>query len=61
MHQPQAKAARHRNDSQFRRLLEVIPAAACTTDAAGLITDFNWRAVGLWGREPKRNDPVDRY
>jgi len=42
-------------------LLEVIPAAAYTTDAEGLITQFNHRAVGLWGREPKLDDPIDRY
>jgi PAS domain-containing protein len=61
MHQLQAEAARPRYDSLFRRLLEVIPAAAYTTDAEGLITDFNRRAVQLWGREPRRNHPVDRY
>ncbi len=55
------ESPRDRNDSQFRRLLEVLPAAAYTCDAEGLITDFNQRAVELWGREPKRNDPVDRY
>jgi PAS domain-containing protein len=43
------------------RLLDVLPAAAYTTDAAGLITDFNRRAVELWGREPLRNNPLDRY
>jgi PAS domain-containing protein len=48
-------------EPHFRRLLEVLPAAAYTTDAAGLITDFNRRAVELWGREPKLFDPVDRY
>jgi PAS domain-containing protein len=57
----QDEAARHWNDPQFRRLLEVIPAAAYTTDAEGLITDFNRRAVEVWGREPKLNDPIDRY
>jgi len=50
-----------RNDSQFRRLLEVLPAAAYTCDAEGLVTYFNQRAVELWGREPRVNDPIDRY
>jgi PAS domain-containing protein len=54
-------AARHRNDSQFRRLLDVMPAAAYTTDAEGLITYFNERAAEVWGRGPKLNDPADRY
>ena len=49
------------NASQFRRLLEVLPAAAYTCDADGLITDFNQRAVEAWGRAPTLNDPLDRY
>ena len=49
------------SDPPFRRLLEVLPAAAYTTDAEGLITAFNRRAVDLWGRAPKLNDPIDRY
>ena len=61
LHEKQAESAGHRDDLQFRRLLEVMPAAAYTTDAEGLITYFNQRAVELWGREPKLNDPVDRY
>ena len=56
-----AESARHRNGPQFRRLLEVMPAAAYTCDAEGLITYFNQRAVEVWGREPKVNDPIDRY
>jgi signal transduction histidine kinase len=49
------------SDSQFRRLLEKLPAAAYTCDAGGLITYFNRRAVELWGRAPSINDPVDRF
>src|SRR5947207_2030156 len=48
-------------DLEFRRLLAKLPAAAYTCDADGLITYFNERAVGLWGREPKLNDSVDRF
>ena len=46
---------------QFRRLLEKLPAGAYTCDPEGLITYFNQRAVQLWGRAPRLNDPVDRY
>ncbi len=53
--------AQPRGEPEFDRLLEVIPAAAYTTDAQGLITAFNQRAVEVWGRAPKLNDPVDRY
>ena len=52
---------RRGHDAQFRRVLEVMPAAAYTCDADGLITYFNERAVDVWGREPKVNDPIDRY
>ena len=49
------------SDSAFRRLVEMMPAAAYTCDAEGLITSFNERAVELWGRAPKLQDPMDRY
>jgi PAS domain S-box-containing protein len=52
---------RHRSNLEFRRLLDKLPAAAYTCDAEGLITYFNSHAVALWGREPKRNDPMDRF
>jgi hypothetical protein len=52
---------RQRGDEDFRRLLGKLPAAAYTCDADGLITFFNRHAVELWGREPKLNDPVDRF
>ncbi|HEV3168323.1 MAG TPA: histidine kinase dimerization/phospho-acceptor domain-containing protein, partial [Isosphaeraceae bacterium] len=50
-----------RSELQFRRLLEKLPAAAYTCACEGVITVFNTRAVQLWGREPKLNDPVDRF
>ena len=49
------------SDLAFRQLLEKLPAAAYTCDAQGFITYFNERAAALWGREPKLNDPADRY
>jgi PAS domain-containing protein len=61
MQEQQVEPTRHSPDAQFRRLLEVMPAAAYTCDAEGLITSFNRRAAEVWGREPKLNDPVDRY
>jgi PAS domain-containing protein len=57
----QAEVAGPRSHAEFRRLLEILPAAAYTCDAEGLITYFNPLAVELWGRKPKLNDPVDRY
>jgi signal transduction histidine kinase/CheY-like chemotaxis protein len=48
-------------DIEFRRLLEALPAAAYTCDADGLITYYNRRALEMWGRAPRLNDPADRY
>src|SRR5262249_35015380 len=45
----------------FQSLLDKIPAGAYTCDREGLITYFNRHAVELWGREPQRNDPTDRF
>lgn len=49
------------SDIEFRELLEHLPAGAYTCDAEGLITYYNQRAVEVWGRSPKLNDPVDRW
>lgn len=46
---------------QFLDLLEKLPAGAYTCDMKGLITYFNADAVRLWGREPRLNDPRDRF
>ena len=48
-------------DAEFHRLLAQLPAAAYTCDAGGLITYYNGHAAALWGREPKLNDPLDRF
>ncbi|MCA9247035.1 MAG: PAS domain S-box protein [Planctomycetales bacterium] len=42
-------------------LLKHLPSAAYACDATGQITCCNERAVQLWGREPKLNDPEDRF
>jgi PAS domain-containing protein len=57
----QIGASRYKENLEFRGLLEKLPAGAYTCDADGLITYFNQRAVDLWGREPRLNDPVDRF
>src|SRR5262245_1716088 len=49
------------SEERFSVLLQKLPAAAYTCDAEGLITYYNQRAVELWGREPKLNDPEDRF
>src|SRR5262245_26279592 len=39
-------------DRRFRELLDALPAAVYTTDAAGRITYYNEAAVALWGHRP---------
>src|SRR5436309_889672 len=59
--QPVERLAASRSHAEFNRLLAKLPAAAYTCNTDGLITYFNERAVELWGREPRLNDPVDRF
>jgi PAS domain S-box-containing protein len=50
-----------RSEEKLRRALDTLPTGAYTCDADGLITYYNQRAVDLWGRRPKLNDPADRF
>lgn len=52
---------RHRSEEQlrgserrYRTLFDLVPLAVYSTDAEGVIQQFNRRAVELWGREPDR-------
>src|SRR5215471_15135529 len=45
--------AAHRPEEHFRELLDSLPAAIYTTDAAGRITFYNRAAAELSGREPR--------
>ena len=56
-----ARVTRTPGDTPFRRLLDALPTAAYTVDRDGLITYCNAKAVELWGRSPRLNDPSDRY
>ncbi|MEZ2329699.1 PAS domain S-box protein [Mesorhizobium sp. RCC_202] len=42
-----------RNQQRLKDLIEALPGAVYTTDAAGRITFYNPAAAELWGREPK--------
>jgi PAS domain S-box-containing protein len=48
-----AQDALRNSERQFRELLESLPAAVYTTDAAGRVTFYNQTAVELSGREPQ--------
>jgi PAS domain S-box-containing protein len=49
------------NEEQYRRLFDTGPVAVYSCDAAGVIQDFNHRAVELWGCEPARGDTDKRF
>jgi PAS domain S-box-containing protein len=48
-----AEGRRQERERRFRGLLDALPTAVYTTDAAGRITYFNEAAAELWGRRPQ--------
>jgi PAS domain S-box-containing protein len=48
-----AEDRQREREQHFRTLLEALPAAVYTTDAAGRITFYNQAAVDLWGHSPE--------
>ncbi|HKY54841.1 MAG TPA: PAS domain S-box protein, partial [Anaerolineales bacterium] len=57
----QAEQALRESKELYRNLFDTVPVAVYTCDADGLIQEFNQRAVELWGREPRKNDPTEKY
>ena len=47
-----AQATLRERERRFRELLDALPAAIYTTDAAGRLTYYNEAAVELWGHRP---------
>lgn len=47
-----SQATLHERERRFRELLDALPAAIYTTDAAGRITYYNDAAAALWGQRP---------
>ena len=56
-----AQEALRQSEERFKILFELGPVAMYTVDATGRIQEFNRNAVIMWGREPKRGDPCERY
>ena len=56
-----AQEALRQSEELFKILFELGPVAMYTVDATGTIQEFNRNAVTMWGREPKRGDPCERY
>src|SRR5882672_9733445 len=49
------------NEQRYRTLFDLGPVAVYSCDAAGVIQEFNRRAVELWGREPVLGDTDERF
>ena len=48
-------------ERQYRTLFDNLPTAAYSCDRDGTITYYNQRAVEMWGRAPKKDDPAERF
>jgi PAS domain S-box-containing protein len=48
-----SQAILRERERRFRELLDALPAAVYTTDAAGRITYYNEAAAALWGQRPR--------
>ena len=49
------------SETRFRALFDHGPIAMYCVDADGLLLEYNHNAVALWGREPVRGDPNERF
>ena len=49
------------NEQRYRTLFDLGPVAVYSCDSAGVIQEFNRRAVELWGREPVLGDTDERF
>jgi PAS domain S-box-containing protein len=56
-----AEDAIRRSELRYRTLFDFVPVAVYSCNAEGLIQEFNQHAAELWGREPKTNDPNEKF
>ncbi len=56
-----AEESLRQSEKRYRTLFDLVPVALYTCDAKGLIQEYNQHAVELWGREPKRNHPSEKF
>ena len=57
----QAEQALRESKERYYELFNLVPVAVYTCDADGLIQEYNQRAVELWGREPQKYDPDEKF
>lgn len=56
-----AEAALRESEKRYRTLFDLFPVAVYATDATGVVSDYNRRAVELWGRKPVAGDTNERF
>ena len=56
-----AECALRESEERYRTLFDLGPVAVYSIDAAGVIQNFNRRAVDLWGRKPALNETDERF
>ena len=56
-----AEEALRRSEERFRALFDWGPIAMYSCDSAGIIQEYNRRAVKLWGREPQPGDTDEQF
>jgi len=56
-----AEAALRESEKRYRTLFDLFPVAVYACDAAGVVRDYNRRAVELWGRTPVAGDISERF
>ncbi|MFZ3377346.1 MAG: ATP-binding protein [Chthoniobacterales bacterium] len=59
--QKRTEEAIRQSELRYHTLFDLVPVAVYACDADGFIQEFNQRAVELWGREPKKNDPKEKF
>ena len=59
--QKRAEEALRESKERYYDLFNLVPLAVYTCDADGLIQEYNHRSVELWGREPQKNDPNEKF
>ncbi len=57
----QAETALRESEKRYRTLFDLGPVAVYSCDSAGVIQDFNRRAVKLWGRKPVSRSGKERF
>ena len=52
----ETEEALRKSEERYRALFELVPVAVYSTDAKGVIQQYNRRAVELWGRAPREGE-----